>query len=166
MTDKLSDRQQRIYNFLATNPVGVLSTVTPDGDPHGAVIYFTIDKNFVISFLTKTGTRKYDNLKRHSHVMLTVFEASTQATTQITGEAVEITERYDTNSVAGAIIGASMKTSAAGLPPIAKLQAGTYVAFTIKPVQIRMAVYARPDSGGYGELFESIESFELENATS
>jgi len=85
----------------------------------------------------------------------------TQTIAQISGDAVEIRDSYEINVVAGAILGASLKTSEAGVPPITKLEAGRYVAFKLAPVQIRMAVYARPDPGDYSDLFESIESFEL-----
>jgi len=159
--EPFSDRKQRIYDFLKTHPVGVLSTVSPDGNPHGVVIYYTIDKEFMVSFLTKAGTRKYDNLIRNDHVMLTVFEPQTQTTSQITGKATEIIDNYEVNEVARAILAASMKTSDAGIPPISKLEAGSYVGIKIVPVQIRMAVYARPDPGTYSEMFESIESFTL-----
>ncbi|MBC7708252.1 pyridoxamine 5'-phosphate oxidase family protein [Polaromonas sp.] len=159
--EKLSDRKQRIYDFLHQTPIGVLSSVNADGDPHGVVVYYSVDKKFLITFLTKAGTRKYDNLKHNNHVMLTVFEQQTQATAQITGEATEITDNYDINEVAERTLRASMKTSDGGIPPIMKLVAGEYVAFAIDPVQIRMAVYARPDSGDYAELFETLESFDL-----
>ena len=158
---KFSDRKQRIYDFLRANPVGVLSSVTPNGNPHGTVIYYTVDKAFAVAFLTKTRTRKFDNLKHNDHVMLTVFDSQAQTTAQISGDAVEIRDSYEINVVAGAILGASLKTSEAGVPPITKLEAGRYVAFKLAPVQIRMAVYARPDPGDYSDLFESIESFEL-----
>jgi hypothetical protein len=47
------------------------------------------------------------------------------------------------------------------MPAIEKLEAGKYVAFVIQPVQVRMAVYARPDPGEYTELFETVEGSEL-----
>jgi hypothetical protein len=47
------------------------------------------------------------------------------------------------------------------LPPILKLQAGSFTTFAVTPASIRMAVYARPDPGDYNQLFESIESFEI-----
>jgi hypothetical protein len=49
-----------------------------------------------------------------------------------------------------------MQTSEAGVPPISKLHAGDYVAYRISPKQIRMAMFIRPDPGGY-ELFETID---------
>lgn len=158
---KFTDRKKRIFTFLRENPIGVLSSVTPDGNPHGAVVYFRVDKDFSVSIFTKTGTRKYDNLKRNNHVMLTVFEPETQATVQVTGVAEEVQDNYELSGIAGTIMGISMNTSEAGVPPLSKLDAGMYTAFKILPMQIRMAVYARPDSGGYDDIFDSIESFEL-----
>jgi len=158
---KLTSRQQRLYDFLHAHPVGVLSTVSPEGNPHGVVVYFTIDEDFTVHFLTKTGTRKYDNLVHHNHVTLTVFTAATQTTVEFTGVAQEDASNDAINRVAGAVFGASSHTSDSGLPPIVKLEAGRFTTFAIKPVQIRMAVYADHDTGGYRDIFESLESFEL-----
>jgi uncharacterized pyridoxamine 5'-phosphate oxidase family protein len=159
---EFTHRQQRIHDFLSEQHVAVLSSVTPDNNPHGSVVYYTIDEEgFTTHILTKTGTRKYENLTHNDHVMLTVFEAHTQTIAQITGRAVEQNDNISINHVAAGIFGASLLTSAAGLPPIVKLQAGPFTTFNIEPVQIRMAVYARPDPGEYEDLFESLESFEL-----
>lgn len=156
-----SARRRRMYDFLREHPVGVISSVTPNGNPHGAVIYFAVDERLTVRFLTKTGTRKYDNLVHNGHVMLTVFDAHTQTTAQIAGVALERTGQVATNQVATALFGASTRTSGSGLPPIVKLQAGAFTTFLIEPMQVRMAVYSRPEVGGYQELFESMESFEL-----
>lgn len=157
----LSDKQQRILRFLEDMPVGVLSTVSPDGDPHGVVIYFVVDGDFNVYFLTRDETRKYDNLKHHNHAMLTVFDPATHTIAQIIGRAKEIEDSYQINKIANKMVQANFKVSEVDMPPITKLDAGECVAFKIEPVQIRMAVYARPESGSYNELFESIESFNL-----
>ena len=155
----LSDKQQRIYEFLFETPIGVLSSTDPDGDPHGAVIYYTINRHFEVEFLTKSETKKYDNLIHNNHVMLTVFEPLTQTTVQVTGVAKEVKSGVVMNEIAARVLGTSLKTSEEGLHPLSKLDAGAYVAFKIEPVQVRMAVYARPEPGGYSELFETVESF-------
>jgi len=157
-----SDRKQRFYDFLTANRIGVLSTVTPDGDPHGVVIYFDIDHNFAASFITRNGTKKYDNLRHNNHVMLTVFEPKKQAVVHIAGTATEITDIYELKEIAAATLAISLSTSETGQPPITKLEAGEFVGFKIAPKYIRMAVYARPQSGQPADLFESLESFELE----
>ena len=93
--------------------------------------------------------------------MLTIFDPRTQTTVQVTGIAEEIIDSYEVNNIAGSITGISLKTSEGGLLPITKLEEGEFTAFQVKPVQIRMAVYGRPDPGSYEDLFESIESFDL-----
>ena len=158
---QFSDRKKRMYWFLTENPVGVLSTVTPDGEPHGVVIYFVTSKDFTISFLTKTGTRKYDNLVHNGRIHLTIFDPKTQAVVQISGQATEITDSYIVNSVAGSVLGVTQRANQPGPTPLSKLDAGFYTAFDITPTQVRMAVYTRPDPGDYDDLFESVESFEL-----
>lgn len=157
-----SDREQRMHDFLKENPAGVLSTVTPDNNPHGVVVYFYVDAYFNIYFVTKTETRKFDNLKHNNHVMLSVFEKSSQSVVQVTGKAEEIKDKVELNSIAGKVFGASKRINKTGIMPIAKLEAGSYTGFKIKPQQARMAVYSRPDPGEYEEMFESIESFDLE----
>lgn len=157
----LSDRKRRIYEFLAGQQVGVLSTVNEDGSPHGAVIYFALDPGFTLYFLTKTGTRKYANLQIDGRSTLTVFNTRKQITTQVYGHAYELTESSDINTVAGAVLAAHLHLSDSGLPPLTQLQAGGYSAFAIKPDQIRMARYGHPTADDCDSIFESIESFEL-----
>jgi len=156
-------RQQRIFNFLNEHHAGVLSSVTPDNNPHGVVVYYAIDHDFRIHILTKTGTRKYENLVHNDHAMLTVFDPDTQTTAQVSGIAVERSGLGNLNQVADALF-PKLGMGGEGLPPIVKLQAGPFTTFQIEPVQIQMAIYARPISGSHEELFESIESFELKDS--
>lgn len=158
------ERQQRIYNFLKENPIGVLSTVNRSGHPHGSVIYFNIDEHFIVTFLTKSKTKKYQNIVTNPEIIITVFESNTQTTAEINGKAKLVKDSFEINAIAGSILGASLKTSDSGLPPISKLEAGNYVAFKVHPEQIKMAVFARPDPDDYLGMFETIESFELKDA--
>ena len=161
ITQSLSQRHRRIYLFLVYTPVGVLSTTDPNGEPHGVVIYFNIDDTFTITFLTRKGTKKYDNLIHNNHVMLTVFDAASQTTVQVSGEAYEITGRDDLEKTVKNILVKNRQLQGKGLMPIAKLQAGEFTAFRIRPAQMRMAIYTHAQPGDYGELFESVESFDL-----
>lgn len=155
-TAKASERNEKIFEFLTTHPVGVLSLVDPNNNPHATVIYFSVDTDFNIFFTTKSDTHKHDNLKHNKHAMFTVFEPVSQTTVQIIGEALLVDGEAKSQEVFRSTVAASMATSEGGIPPISKLQAGDYVAYQLTPKQIRMAVYVRPDSGGY-EMFETID---------
>lgn len=163
LTQQLTQRQKRIYRFLKEHDLGVVSTVTPDGNPHGSVVYYTIRPGFLVQFLTKTGTRKHENLMYNDRIMLTVYEPHTQTTAQVTGIAVERGGLNDINEVAGNIFTGLSQKKGPGVPPIMKLQAGAFTSFQIEPVQIRMATYTTTLPGRHDELFESIESFDLED---
>lgn len=157
----LTERQRRIYDFLRTNRTGVLASVDANGEPHGVVIYYTIDKNFKVSFLTRAGTKKYDNIRRHNHVVLVVYDAQAQTSAQILGKAIEVRDSTTVNTVAEAVFLGGITTGENVILPVAKLEAGEYVAYSIIPDQIRLAVYAQPNVTEPGNVFESIESFEL-----
>jgi nitroimidazol reductase NimA-like FMN-containing flavoprotein (pyridoxamine 5'-phosphate oxidase superfamily) len=130
--------------------------VDEHNNPHATVIYYSVDTNFVISFTTKAETKKHDNISKNSNVQLVVYEPSLQITVQVTGRA-EIVENqgkaldilHETHVAAG-------NMSQSGVAPIDKLFAGQYVMYHIVPSTIRMAVFARPDPGGY-DMYETIE---------
>ena len=156
-------KEQLIYDFLHTNKAGVLTSVDPNGDPHGSVIYFTVDQQFEVCFLTKSRTKKYENLKHSNRVMLVVFEPQSQTVAQVLGVAKEIEDPGKLNSVAAAISMTSIRKSDGGIPPVSKLKAGEYRGFVIQPVQIRYAAYAQSGAGDYQSIFESIESFAVKS---
>lgn len=151
-----TERNQRIYSFLQSQPIGVLATVDPNNDPHAAVIYFSVDDDFNILFVTKRDTKKSDNIEHNSHVMMVVYEAASQTTAQITGIAKQVT---DTDIVAEALAGnvaAASQTSESGQSPLDKLRAGSHVAYCIQPASIKMAMFIRPDPGGQ-DMYETAD---------
>jgi nitroimidazol reductase NimA-like FMN-containing flavoprotein (pyridoxamine 5'-phosphate oxidase superfamily) len=146
---------QRIYDFLKTHPIGVLATVDPNCDPHAAAVYFDVQQDFEITFVTKRDTRKHDNLRYKDHVMLIAYEPHTQTTVQVTAAAEELSEGEEAQAAFRHMLETAERTSEAGVPPISKLYAGYYVTYRLHPVQIRMAVFIRPDPGGY-DMFETL----------
>jgi general stress protein 26 len=145
----------KMYDFLRANPVGVLATVDPQGDPYAAVIYYSVNKDFDVTFTTKRNTKKNDDIQHNDHVQLTVYEAASQTMAQLTGIAKEITDALEAQEAFRATVQASLRTSLAGLPPVSKLQAGYYIAYKIHPKQLRMAVFSRPTSE-LDEIFQTV----------
>jgi hypothetical protein len=136
--------------------VGVLATVSPDGDPYAAAIYYTVDSALDISFLTKTGTKKADNLEHNNHAMLVVYEAESQTTVQVMGSVSKITDVIEADEVFSQVVYASVDTSHTDIAPILKLDEGEYVTYRLKPTQVRMATFSHAASGDYNTIFKTI----------
>jgi general stress protein 26 len=144
------ETKERINTFLKTHAVGVISTCDQDNNPHGAVIYLTVDDNFVMTFVTKDETKKHQNLQANPKVMFVTHEASSQTTVQVRGIAQLIDNQQDQDAVFAAISSLSSDQL-----PITKLEAGGFVAYQLIPEEIRMAIFTRPDPGGY-DMYETI----------
>jgi general stress protein 26 len=162
-TKQLSERQQRIYDFLKNNNAAVLSTTNSENKPHGAVIYFHIDPNFTISFITKKASYKHHNLSGNQNISLTIFDANEQIICQVYGKAKLLNKLSSIDTVSQQIFAAIFKRKARRELPISKLNIGNYVAYNIIPDNIRLSVYSRPASANNDEIFESLSWHELES---
>lgn len=147
---------EQMHTFLQNNPAGVMATANPDNTPQAAVIYFSITDDFEVVFVTKTKTQKYRNLQNHPHAVLVSFDTFSQTTVQVTGLAHETKDLSKRKAMLAILERLSKNGRLAHVPPITKLDAGDYVVFSLKPTMIRMAVFMRPDSGGY-DSFETIK---------
>lgn len=155
MAISIRKQNKEAHEFLEKHPVGVLATVDPDGNPHAAVIYFVVDDSSNITFVTKSGTKKADNLKHNSHAMLVVYDAASQTTVQVTGKVTGGTNHTEVNGIFSRILDASAATSGSSVPPISKLKEGDYIAFKLKPKQVRMASFKDNKGGEYEDVFET-----------
>ncbi len=145
-----------VRDFLNAHPCGVLATADGAGQPHAAVVYYSLQDDFSFLFGTKAETQKYKNIEENKHVAFVIFDEKEQATVQITGR-VTIVEDPDMRQEAiNNMFTASATRSQREIPPADKLFAGDYVILKLLPVVIRMAVYARPDVDGDDELYETL----------
>jgi general stress protein 26 len=142
-----NDDRQKIVEFLQAHPVGVLATVTAEGNPHASPLYVTTADDLTISFTTKQGTQKYQHLKQNNRIMLVVFEAASQTSVQIGGKAVEANDPVDKQEIYKGTLKAARQTGPDEVPPIAKISAGDYVGFKIEIDDIWLSDY------GWGSSF-------------
>jgi len=156
MTVTIQPGERGAHDFLKKHKVGVLATVSPDSDPYAAAIYYSVDSDLNISFLTKTGTKKADNLKHNSHAMLVVYAAETQTTVQVAGTVTEITDPVAMNRIVSQIVYASIDASKTDIPPILKLDEGDYITYQLTPTEVRMASFSHAKSGSYETIFKTI----------
>ncbi len=156
MDTKLHNSPETFDNvraFLMNNFVGTLSTVGPDNSPYGSVMYYTVGTDLTIRFLTKKDTTKSQNIQHNPKVSFVVFEAHSQTVVTVEGEAIDITDTEEASPIFSELIKIVENNSESGIPPISTLiDAGRYVAYSIKPTEIRMANFSRPNDGGYDQF--------------
>lgn len=78
--------QQDHITFINTHPLGVVATVSPDGDPSAALIGMTALSSGQILFCAKGDGRTLRNIRDHARVAL-VFSRDDIETIQIEGNA-------------------------------------------------------------------------------
>jgi hypothetical protein len=145
--DLSQTEKDKIAKFLTAHPVGVLATVDEQGNPHASALYFSVDEALRVRFTTKRDTVKYANICRNNTIMLVAYEPASQTVVQISGKAVEATDPDDQRSIYHGTLQAAKQTGEDIVPPIAKIAAGPYVAFTIDIENIWMTEY------GWGNNF-------------
>ncbi len=154
MPVKIQDEEKQVHAFLRKHKVGVLATVTPQGKPHAAAIYYTVDSDLKIRFLTVAKTQKAINLRHDNHATLVVYDAATQSTVQLQGTAADITDITNLNKIYRDIVFASIDTSDTDIPPVSKIGPGEYEAFCLTPTRVHMAIFNSPHAKNYKDIFE------------
>ena len=142
--------------FLRAHQSATLATADGAANPHAAVIYYTFDDDYTFSFVTKTETQKYKNIEENKNVALVIYEEKSQTSVQVFGRVEVIRDRDAQQVVLNKSFRYSAELSGREFPPLEKLFAGEYVALRLLPQVIKMAVFARSDSGGADELYETI----------
>jgi general stress protein 26 len=150
-----SETRQKIYNFLSESPVCVLSTVNDDGTPYSTTIYIYPADDLSVYFLSKSETKKIENIKKNDAVMLVSYDAKSQTNIQVSGKATEVKDESSSKEIFAKIIEATKKVSGADIPPVSKLFAGYYVVYKVEPRFINYSVYNSDDLEM--AVFETIE---------
>ena len=139
--------KSKIVDFLDSHPIGVLATVDDNAHPDASTIYFSTNKDLKVTFTTKRDTKKHQNINNKSKVILVVYDAESQSAVQVRGAAVEETDPAVAQTIYHGTLRASKHTGDDTVPPIAKISAGPYVAYSIDVEAVSFAEY------GWGSSF-------------
>ena len=148
--------KDRVLEFLREHQTGVLATASPGAKPHASVVYYSVDAQLNITFITKRRTRKGENLHLNDQAEMVVYDEESQTTVEVSGRAVELTDQTEASLAFRNALKASLGTASNAIPPISKLVAGDYIAYRLSYDQIRMAVFNRRGSQQTNGLFEVI----------
>ena len=146
---------KRIHKTLASMRVGTLGVIDTNGRPHLSAIYFHTGDEFVLSFATKTNTKKHQLIKENGNVQLLAFDEAQQLTIQVTGIAHEVVDQSLINQIIDNTYWVAART-ADEAPPIAKMHAGEFVAYQILPMRITLSHFLPSEDAEYA-TFESLD---------
>lgn len=84
---------QKALEFLRECNTMVVSTVSDQGEPQVATVYFTVDDDFNIFFMTSRGSKKCENLKSNGKIAFVVGTGPEIVTIQGGGVAEPLDEK-------------------------------------------------------------------------
>lgn len=134
-----------IVNFIKNNPLSVISTVDPNNKANGASMYIVSDDKLNAYFLTKTNTRKYQNIMNNPSVAFTSHLESGLTTLQMIGDAAPINPAEDDNQKIYALFEGIREKIVNYSLPISKLNAGEYVIFKVNVDHALLTEYKQED---------------------
>jgi nitroimidazol reductase NimA-like FMN-containing flavoprotein (pyridoxamine 5'-phosphate oxidase superfamily) len=135
-------KNPNIAAFLKRNHIAVLATADKTtAVPHAATIYYGTDSQMNIYFITKVKTKKAENIRSNPAVALTVYEANTQSTLQVTGTATEVLDPQIKAKALKLMSKYSKETAGTEQTPISRLYAGDEVLYKLWPQTIRLGEY-------------------------
>jgi general stress protein 26 len=138
----LAEQNPKITSFLQRNHTAVLATANKEtGQPHGAVVYYTVSSSFHLFFVTKRDTAKSRNIEANPQVAMVIYEADTQSTVQLYGTASSIDDPQKLQSALAMMAGHAKATAQTDALPVDKLNAGDYLLYQVVPRNIRLAEY-------------------------
>jgi general stress protein 26 len=149
MSDHPEHPHQKVHTFLRHHPMGILSTVSEDGKPWGAAIYYVVDEDFNFYFVTRAGTHKYQNLESHPFVALTVADSGSQTTVQLSGKVEKLPVKDYMDIVFDKLTKIKPADDHSWTPPLAKIHEGNYMPLKLTPDHLQYANYGhrREDPG-------------------
>lgn len=138
----ISEKYEKITDYINANPIATLGTIDANGLPHGAAVYVCPDlQKHVVYLLTKNQTQKYTDIQHNENVSLTIINPGQNSTLQATGQAFTVHDSHALDMITKQMVSARPDSSL-WLPPVSKLEAGQYVVVGIKITHARLAEFS------------------------
>ena len=87
------------HKFLNTHKAATLATVNAKKKPDAASVFYIVDEDLTIYFMTRIESRKFHNLEKQTIVSMVTTDEETMETIQLTGVAERIENLEEENKV-------------------------------------------------------------------
>jgi general stress protein 26 len=120
---------------IINQPLGAVSTLGSNSQPQSASVYYVSDSDLNFYFLTRTESRKYENIVKNPRVAFVVTSERPPKTIQIEGTASQMVDEIEADGMYTKLVSQAIESSL--IPPISQLREGAVVFMKITPVWIR-----------------------------
>jgi nitroimidazol reductase NimA-like FMN-containing flavoprotein (pyridoxamine 5'-phosphate oxidase superfamily) len=162
MKTKITKKQ--VLEFLIRRRHAGISTVTPNGKPEAATIYYGIDKHFSLYFPTGTLSRKFKNIQKNPHVALAVTDVNQLITVQMEGVAKVLYSTPKDAHIIKTLSHALSPTPREALeklwdpvPPVIKMKNGKLAILEVKIKWVRYADFSISAKAAQGQFYQIVK---------
>lgn len=134
---------EKVIDTILNTNTAVISTLDKAGVIHASVIHYVTDKHDSYYFLTKSDTTKAKNLSLNPTVALTIHAAGSLRSLEIQGTAELEKDPSIADIVYHQISSPKKYLEGKKLPPITKLDKGSYVVFKIAPTSVKILDFSK-----------------------
>lgn len=131
-----------IYDRLASmnQILGTVSTISPEGKPQAATVYFTYDEDLNIYFITKDTSRKYKNILNNPNVAFVITSEHPALTVQLEGVAKVVDSALEEVKVFSKLVATAVESNF--MPPVSQIQGGKTMFIKIDTTWARTGDFA------------------------
>ena len=162
MPNKITKKQ--VLAFLKRHQNAAIATVTPQGKPEVANIYYGIDNRFHLYFPTGTLSRKFKNLSKNPHVALSVTDPKKLITVQMEGVArITYSTAKDAHIVQtlAKVLTPTLREVLDRLwdpvPPVIKMKNGKLAILEVQIKWVRFADFSLPPKTVNGQYYQIVK---------
>lgn len=116
-------------------PLGVVSTVNEHASPESASLYYVHDSSFNLFFITRKGSRKYQNIEKNPNVSFVITSENSPLTIQLEGTAGLVTEAKEESEYFPKLV--ALASAHTAIPPVSQINGSEMVFVKITPRWIR-----------------------------
>jgi general stress protein 26 len=141
--------------FLQAHRTGVLSTLSPLGNPRARLVYFAGDADFNIYFMSMDTTRKAEDIRSHNKAAFVISSEEVPQTLQLEGIVEDITNTPAPDDTVENLF-ENLRSNATYFTPLARFDRGDIRFYRITPTWIRFGSFTHGHSSD--EVFTKLET--------
>ncbi len=136
-----SQTKQDLLHILQSHYLAAIATISEDGVPHTAAVYYMVDDDLSFYFFTKQETNKFIHISNNDIASLLVTDEDGLQSLSIEGSVINandqqhvhvVTEKFDK----------TLKQHRVTLSPLLEHDAGNFVLLRLTPTKIRWACFS------------------------